>query len=222
MPRLQLDLEWRITLLTALLVPALVALGFWQLQRAEEKAALQTSWEAQKQQAPVGLATLAGTADNAYRRVSLRGEFVQGYYLLLDNRISAGRFGYEVVGLFNMAGSSQTVLVNRGWIAGDPARQQLPAIAEPPGLLELTGHIYVPPGQPFLLAEQQLSPPWPLRVQALEIDKLEPILATVTDSELFPYVVRIDAGQPGALEGPVVHVGQPGLVAGEEGPDQGR
>ncbi|HEY7775897.1 MAG TPA: SURF1 family cytochrome oxidase biogenesis protein, partial [Kineobactrum sp.] len=66
--------------------------------------------------------------------------------------------------------------------------------------LELTGHIYVPPGQPFLLAEQQLSPPWPLRVQALEIDKLEPILATLTDSELFPHVVRIDAGQPGALE----------------------
>ena len=33
---------------------------------------------------------------------------------------------------------------------------------------------------------------------------------------------RHGMGQPGALEGPVVRVGQPGLVAGEEGPDQGR
>ncbi|PLW84384.1 SURF1 family protein [Kineobactrum sediminis] len=199
MVRLQLDLEWRITLLTLLLFPALVALGFWQLQRADEKASLQINWEERKQQAPVALDTLPGTAEDAYRRVALRGQFLPGHYLLLDNRIVAGRFGYEVVGLFVLPASNQAVLVNRGWIAGDPGRQQLPEVTEPAGMLDITGHVYVPPGQPFLLGEQQLSPPWPLRVQALEIDKLGPLLATVTDSALFPYVVRIDEGQPGAL-----------------------
>jgi cytochrome oxidase assembly protein ShyY1 len=201
MRQLQFDFEWRITLVTLLLLPALIALGFWQLQRADEKAQLQASWETRQSQAPVELAELAaGEPDQlAYRRLVLRGEYLPGHYLLLDNRVHGGRFGYEVVGLFELADSAALVLVNRGWIAGDPARLALPEVPELTGPTALTGHVYVSPGKPYLLAEQELAPPWPLRVQALEPVALAPLLRDISDAPLFPYQVRIDPGQPGAL-----------------------
>lgn len=201
MRQLQFDFEWRITLVTLLLLPALIALGFWQLQRADEKAQLQASWEMRQSQAPVELAELAASdpGELAYRRVVLRGEYLPGHYLLLDNRVHGGRFGYEVVGLFELAGRAALVLVNRGWIAGDPARLALPEVPEMVGPTELTGHVYVSPGKPYLLAEQQLAPPWPLRVQALEPGALAPLLEDISDAPLLPYQVRIDPGQPSAL-----------------------
>lgn len=201
MAGLQLDFEWRITLATVLLVPALVALGFWQLERADEKADLEARWSARQSEAPVPLTALAGDAPGqlAYRRVVLQGEFLAGRYLLLDNRVQQGRFGNEVIGLLALADSDEVVLVNRGWVPSDPARLVLPEVAEPDGPVELTGHIYVSPGKPYLLGEQQLAPPWPVRIQALDNEVLAPLVATVTDAALYPHPVRIDSGQPGAL-----------------------
>jgi surfeit locus 1 family protein len=201
MAGLQLDFEWRITLATALLFPALIALGFWQLERAEEKAELEARWSARQSEAPIPLAALtdADPAELAYRRVSLQGEFLTGHYLLLDNRVQQGRFGNEVVALLELADSDQLVLVNRGWVPSDPARLALPEVAEPGGPVALTGHIYVSPGKPYLLGEQQLVPPWPVRIQALDTEALVPLVRMVSSATLYPYPVRIDGDQPAAL-----------------------
>tara|TARA_R110000787_G_scaffold140652_7_gene254209 strand:+ start:194 stop:949 length:756 start_codon:yes stop_codon:yes gene_type:complete len=201
MAGLQLDFEWRITLATALLLPALIALGFWQLERAEEKAGLEARWSVRQSEAPVPLSALASSDPEqlAYRRVSLHGRFLPAHYLLLDNRIHQGRFGNEVIGLLALADSDQVVLVNRGWVPSDPARLVLPEVPEPDGAVTLTGHIYVSPGKPYLLGEQQLTPPWPVRVQAVDPETLAPLVAMVTDAALYPHPVRIDSGQPGAL-----------------------
>ena len=51
--------EWRTTLFTLVLVPILISLGFWQLQRAEEKVAIAQIWEQRQQDAPVPLERLA-------------------------------------------------------------------------------------------------------------------------------------------------------------------
>jgi cytochrome oxidase assembly protein ShyY1 len=209
MAALKLDLEWRITLFTALLFPALVALGFWQLERADEKRELESRWAQRQSEAPVRLSELAAEPAEAlaYRRVHLRGEFLPGYYLLLDNRMYRGRYGNEVVGLFRLADTQRLVLVNRGWVASDPARLTLPDVPEPAGVSSVTGHLYVSPGTPYLLAEQQLAPPWPVRIQAVDMQALQPLVATVSDAELYPWLVRIDPNEPAALtaDWPVVN-----------------
>lgn len=206
---MKLDLEWRITLFTALLFPALVALGFWQLERADEKRELESRWAQHKSEAPVRLSELAAEPAEAlaYRRVHLRGEFLSGYYLLLDNRMYRGRYGNEVVGLFRLADTQRLVLVNRGWVASDPARLTLPDVPEPAGVSSVTGHLYVSPGTPYLLAEQQLAPPWPVRIQAVDMQALQPLVATVSDAELYRWLVRIDPNEPAALtaDWPVVN-----------------
>jgi len=93
-----------------------IALGNWQSGRAAEKRAL--------------AATL--------KPVTLRGEFVPRYTVLLDNKVYRGRPGYQVVQPFRLAGEKQ-VLVNRGWTAAGARREQLPEIRTPAGEVTLAG-----------------------------------------------------------------------------------
>ena len=62
-PQLHLDLEWRTTVFTALLLPLLIYLGFWQLQRAEEKALLATAFAERQASAPGSAERRPGGAD---------------------------------------------------------------------------------------------------------------------------------------------------------------
>jgi len=198
---LRFDFEWRITVFTMLMLPLLFGLGIWQLERAKEKTALQASWEARQNQWPQPLDALWDKSPEtlAYLPVVLSGVFLQDQYFLLDNRIYGGVFGYEVLGIMRLDSSGELVLVNRGWIAGDPARLKLPSVPSVDGRVELTGHIYVAPGAPFLLAEQQLDESWPKLLQAVEMEKIQPLLEALGDGRVFPYSIRADAGEAGAL-----------------------
>ena len=149
------DPEWRITAFVLLLVPLMTSLGFWQLQRADEKAALAGAF-AQRQSsppAPLGELWQKPAQELAYLPVELHGSFREQEYFLLDNRIYAGRFGYEVLAIMRLEGSDNTVLVNRGWIAGDSARLVLPEVPAVSGVVQLSGHVYVAPGEPYLLGD---------------------------------------------------------------------
>ena len=208
--------EWRLTLFALVMIPLLAGLGFWQLSRADEKAGLRDAFDAQQALAPARLVDLANAPreDLAYLPVRLTGHFRGKEYFLLDNKMQHGRYGNEVVGVFELE-DGMLALVNRGWIAADPARRSLPDVPDVSGQVTIRGLVYLAPGKPYLLAEQKFSEGWPRRVQALEMDKLSLLLADEKGSVLFPYPVRIDAGQPGALSvewkvvnaGPAKHVG---------------
>jgi cytochrome oxidase assembly protein ShyY1 len=190
--------EWRITLFSLVMVPTMIALGFWQLGRAEEKAALAAAWERQQAQPPVPVQTLLGREPGAlaYRPVTATGRLRESEYLLLDNRINRGQFGYQVLGILDLDQADLAVLVNRGWVAGDPARRTLPPVPAAPGKVTVSGHVYIPPGDPYLLQEQQLAEGWPKLVQAIEMDKIAP---AVDAGSVFPHVLRLDRDSPAAL-----------------------
>ncbi|MFK7975316.1 MAG: SURF1 family protein [Halioglobus sp.] len=193
--------EWRITLFTVLMLPALCGLGVWQLQRADEKAALALAFAQQQSMPPAPLAELQGKPDKelAYRPALLNGEYVEGAYFLLDNRTRNGRFGYEVLHIVR-TNDGAAALVNRGWVRGDASRQSLPALEPLSGRFEMTGHVYVAPGKPYLLAPQVLTDGWPKRIQAVEMALLAPAVQDTVDATVFPYPIRLDANQPGALD----------------------
>jgi Uncharacterized conserved protein len=75
------------------LLPGLIALGCWQLGRADEKRALLDTY-AEREVAPA-LATsqLQQSHDAAYRRVHLFGRFDAEHSLLLDNSLRDGQAG---------------------------------------------------------------------------------------------------------------------------------
>ena len=206
--------EWRTTLFALILVPVLAGLGFWQLSRADEKEALRDAFDEQQAQPAARLGDLAGAnaEDLAYLPVQLTGRFRNEQYLLIDNRMQQGRYGNEVVGIFELE-DGMLALVNRGWILADPARRSLPEAPPVTGEVSIRAQVYVAPGKPYLLEEQKFASGWPRRVQALEMDKLAAELGA--EDPLFPYPVRIDAGEAGALvvewkvvnTGPAKHVG---------------
>ena len=198
---LRFDLEWRTTLLTALLLPLLVLLGFWQLQRSEEKALLASAFAERQAESPALLSQDMATKPGqelAYLPVRAVGRYLDGRDILLDNRIQGGQFGYEVVSPL-LLDQDTVVLVNRGWLAGDAARLSLPEVPVVGGRIELQGHLYIPPGRPYLLAEQVLGESWPKVVQALEMEKVKSAVEAATTGTLFPHLLRLDPGQPGAL-----------------------
>ena len=207
--------EWRVTLFVLLAVSLLAGLGFWQLSRAEEKAGLRNAFDAQQSRPTARLGDLADLSANelAYRPVQLTGRFRNEQYFLLDNRMLRGRYGNEVISILELK-SGELALVNRGWLPADPARTSLPEVPTVPGEVTIRGQVYVAPGKPYLLAEQKFAEGWPRRVQALEMDKLAVELGEGEDV-LFPYPLRIDAGETGALAvdwqvvntGPAKHIG---------------
>lgn len=189
-------LDWRTALLAASVIPLLIALGFWQLSRAEEKRQISARWELQRQQPPQPLQALPlDPAVLAYRPTSLRGEFLPGRDFLLDNRIKQGRYGVEVLSPLRLD-SGEVVLVNRGWLAGDPYRQRLPSLPEIAGPVALEGYVYVPPGESYTLGEVMAGSEWPRLVQAIDME----VLSAALGRELWPYTVRLDADSPAALQ----------------------
>lgn len=133
------------TLAAALLLPLLVGLGSWQLNRAEFKRQLQAEYD-RYQTAParhLGWA-LESVEDLRFRRLTVRGRYDPDHQILLDNRVHQGQAGYHVITPLRIEGGDTRVLVNRGWVATGPDRQRLPVVVPPAGLMEITGVATVP------------------------------------------------------------------------------
>jgi surfeit locus 1 family protein len=151
--------SWRgraAVLVAALACAALTArLGFWQWERAAKKEALQASLDARARWPTLGAADLlAGVhagEDLRDRRVSLRGRWLAGRTVYLDNRQMHARPGFIVVTPLQWTGGA--VLVQRGWIARDnDERTRLPPLVTSPGEVEVAGRIAPPPARLYEFA----------------------------------------------------------------------
>lgn len=143
-----------VTTVAVAVIAVCIAAGLWQTRRAEYKEALAAQLD-ERSTAPE--ADLRGEPilgeDWAFRRVRLRGEYVTDKGLLLDNRVSRGRVGYQVLTPLRLEGTDRHVLVDRGWVAAPPTRAELPSVPTPPGVQEITGVAVLPPARVFELGE---------------------------------------------------------------------
>ncbi|MDT0310084.1 SURF1 family protein [Streptomyces sp. DSM 44917] len=148
MYRFLLSRQWVIlTLVTLLLIPALVWLGFWQLHRHEQRVARNDLIAGSLAAEPVPMAELsqAGGAvdpDDRYRPVTAAGRYDAEHEVVVRNRDNAdGRLGYYV--LTPLVGEDGTaVVVNRGWIPTGNDLTRVPEVPEPPsGEVTVTGRL---------------------------------------------------------------------------------
>lgn len=211
------DSNWKITLLVLVAVPILCSLGNWQLNRAEEKRALQQHFIQQSAKLPLTedelLAAEFETSKNRYihaaRRVAIRGSYLNEQNVLLDNQIFNGRVGYQVLTPF-VTELGNTFLVNRGWLAGTPDRK-IPRITAVAGVVDIVATVYQQVGETVVLQEDTLRATTPLLVQRVVIDQFNQLWGR----EMFELELRLQQGFPGALDidwplintGPEKHVG---------------
>lgn len=199
--------DWKLSLLTALLLPLLLSLGVWQLRRADEKLELQEQYSARQGEPPVALEQLDTAEDLQYRQVEFSGRYDNAHNFLLDNRIHQGQVGYELITPF-VTDTERVVLVNRGWLPQGPTRAALPALDAIEGRVTLRGSIYVPVGTPLVLGEVAALEGWPRVIQSLD-PPAAGALAGYPDNSVFPYSVRLADAAPGVLvrDWPVVSMG---------------
>lgn len=138
----------------AVLLSAVTArLGFWQLDRAAQKTALQQALFDQRQRPALSLAELASSAGQAtpqlHRAVQLQGHWLPEHTVYLDNRQMNGRVGFFAVTPLQLADGT-AVLVQRGWFARDLLdRSRISAPAAPQGLQRISGRIALSPSRLF-------------------------------------------------------------------------
>jgi surfeit locus 1 family protein len=131
------------TLVTFAAVAAFVTAGNWQHARMRTKEVLAAAYDAASRAAPTPLPDVGAGGDWArerFRRVSVAGEFDSGHQIHVDNKINAGRVGYDVVTPLRLA-DGRIVLVDRGWIAAGPSRAVLPEAPPPSGEVTVEGRI---------------------------------------------------------------------------------
>ncbi len=148
-----------ITISTVLAVACTLALGRWQLSRAAQKETFQARVEAQGRLPPLNQRTwLAGAAPGAalQRRVILRGHWLASNTVYLDNRQMNDKVGHYVVTPMRLAGTSEVVLVQRGWVARNfMDRSVAIAVDTPTGEVEIEGRIAPPPSKLYELGSPE-------------------------------------------------------------------
>jgi len=110
-----------------------LALGQWQVGRAQYKENLQQRFDAQTREPALRIGGQPVERDGVlFRRVEVRGEFVPQHTVFVDNRIYKHQPGLHVATPLRIAGSQHHVLVNRGWVAANRDRS-LPQVNTPAG-----------------------------------------------------------------------------------------
>ena len=144
-------------LLAAALLAALLAarLGFWQLNRADQKLALQAQMHSRSALPPLVQAALARSAELAkpqhYQRVLLQGRWLPQHTVYLDNRQMNGKPGFFVLTPLLLA-EGDAVLVQRGWMPRNFVdRSALQPLPTPQAEVQLLGRLAPPPSKLFSL-----------------------------------------------------------------------
>lgn len=191
--RLRFAPGWTATAGALVLAALGLGLAAWQLQRAEEKRVLENGYVDSMGGLPVAAGALTGGSADHFRRVRLEGRFDTARSFLVDNQIREGHPGYAVVTPF-VDRSGLRVLVNRGWVAASVSRSVLPVIATPSDVVRTEAVVWPDTGLPPLLGDDIWAHGWPKRAQRLNVQRLGAEVGID-----YPFVLRLEAGQPGAF-----------------------
>ncbi|WP_345844812.1 SURF1 family protein [Shewanella algae] len=172
----------------------MVKLGFWQLQRAEEKQLLAQEIAAKADAGPSSFSALLRQDPSSRltgQKLQLSANVLSGKQLLLDNQVYQGRVGYLLLQPLQVEPEQPWLLLELGFIPAPEKRSELPEILPLPPRLTLEGRLWQKGSNPLsqeLLAEAG----WPKRIQNLNWPQLEHLLG----HKLIPAVL-----QPVQLEG---------------------
>ncbi len=148
---------WILTLATVLAAGLTFSLGQWQLRRAAQKEAIQTAIEEQKKHPALDNRALLATkniADVVHRPAVLQGTWQGAHTVYLDNRPMGGKSGFWVMTPLALAGTEQSILVQRGWVPRDfNDRTRLPEVMTPAGVVTVTGRMAPPPSKLYELGD---------------------------------------------------------------------
>ncbi|HHX8440586.1 TPA: SURF1 family protein [Vibrio diabolicus] len=184
---------WVAVGLTVVVFSLLVKLGFWQLERGQEKQALEQAILARADSAYQTLGEVL--EENNWREGSILGKKVEANVvpqafpvILLDNQTHQGNVGYLAFQIVSMSDESGTyALLELGFVEGIADRSILPTVTTLEVSTFISGRLYRKSANP-LSSELMPEVGDAIRVQNLNIVQLNQLL----NIELMPAVLQPD------------------------------
>jgi len=163
------------SVVAVIVLAILLSLGFWQLDRAEQKAETLAAMNVSLKRPEIHVKSAEFFNENRlFQHVSITGTFDTARQYLLDNRIHKGQPGYLVITPLSFAGGTGAILVNRGWVPLGQDRNILPDIVVDDGSTTVKGIISNLPGKlpSFGIGKTPDTGHWPKVVRDIEIDQI--------------------------------------------------
>lgn len=155
-----------------LILPVLISLGFWQLDRAKQKEVVRTQLKKNENLEAVPYSGNTGSLESyLYRDVILQGRFDLKHQVLLHNQKYKAQPGFLVYAPFLLKDSKRVVLVTRGWVPLKKRLQELPDLPGEEGVITLRGKVTTVPSvglKSGLPDAGAMS--WPRAVTYMEMD----------------------------------------------------
>ncbi len=170
-----------------------IRLGFWQLDRAEQKNVLNDAYSLRQTDPMVNLNEQNELNDNSvflWKKVILKGTFQNDQNIILDNQIHQQAAGFNIITPFKIDGTDWAVLVNRGWYKNLNLRSLIPVISSHTQLMTLQGNIVKFPVGGIALGEENLEviSTRIIRVQRIDIGKFNNFYS----EKFLPYMIYLD------------------------------
>ena len=170
-----------------------IRLGFWQLERANQKNNINSDYTLRQDEALINLNKTSSINDKEsllWRRIEANGSFLNKKNIILDNQIFNQIAGFNILTPFLIKDSNHIVLVNRGWQPNLVDRDLIPNILNIEGEKIIKGHIAKFPTSGITLGQDNIETmnSSVFRMQRLDFDELKYFLSF----NILPYMIYVD------------------------------
>ena len=154
------------------LIVICIILGFWQIDRGQEKLAIYNAFTDKLKSTPIDYKRFKNRPEQ-FTQTYVKGNYLPNMQFLLDNKVFKKVAGYEVITPLIVNG--KIILINRGWVNSNN-RQSLPDISIENTDEPITGYVYYYNSNFYDLADDNYVSSWPLLIQNIEIQKISKLL----------------------------------------------
>ncbi|MDC0407521.1 SURF1 family protein [Candidatus Thioglobus sp.] len=171
--------------LITLTFAGLVSLGLWQLDRADEKRAIEDAIVL-AQSSPAKLLKLENINSKEHYKVLLNGYFDSDKQFIYDNQIVNSNAGYYVLTPF-VLNKDSAILVNRGFVPWYGKRDKLIDIVidSHPRTIEVG---LIKPQKRIQLTTQDINTSFPILIQSLDLDQF----SLLSGYQFVPMLAQLD------------------------------
>ena len=175
----------KILIFAIIFVPITISLGFWQLDRAQEKKEIIANYDKLLTSEPISLNTKSIYKN--WQPATTMGRF-KDIVIFEDNAILSGRAGFKIYHLFEN-GDGSYVFVHRGFIERNMIKNNLPPIDKPKGKQSLKGSVLIKQDNSFV---QDIEESDGRIIQEFNIERLINKFPILKDRYLHPFLFNLD------------------------------
>lgn len=168
----------------------LIRLGFWQLDRADQKNDINQNFLERQSDEVITDQSLI-SEENIWRKFKLNGKFLNINFFL-DNQMYRRNAGYTVFTPF-LTSEGLTILVNRGWHPLPESRNEIPSIENISGPKTITGILSPIPSHGIILTDQniELIDTNSVRIQRIDLSEIKNMIK-MGDLEINTLVLTLE------------------------------